>query len=269
MVAAWSLVWLGGVLTGVVAGHDTTRVVAGRVRDARGQRLSGVEVLVAQRVVDTTRGDGWFTAVMPSAVTSLGFRRIGYRPVWFSVDAKGPAADTVSVELTAVPQVLPDLEVAAPRWSKPLRYAGTTNYDDFFRRQKLGLGSFLTREQIDRTPALHTLELLQGLPGVRVTPPMTNPLGAPDGAISFVRCNGPGAKLTIWIDGQLQHLSPDEKGPAGWAIALERIGPAQIEMIEVFRGAAQLPGEYHDDGCAAIGIWTRWNAPKETRDPPP
>ena len=38
---------------------------------------------------------------------------------------------------------------------------------------------------------------------------------------------------------------------------LDRINPAQIELIEVYRGVSDLPGEFHDDNCAAIVIWTK------------
>jgi hypothetical protein len=38
---------------------------------------------------------------------------------------------------------------------------------------------------------------------------------------------------------------------------LERINPAAIEMIEVFRGASEIPPEFHWNGCAVIAIWTR------------
>lgn len=33
--------------------------------------------------------------------------------------------------------------------------------------------------------------------------------------------------------------------------------PAQVEMIEVYTGPAQMPAEFLDDSCAAIAIWTR------------
>jgi len=40
---------------------------------------------------------------------------------------------------------------------------------------------------------------------------------------------------------------------------LSRINPADIEMIEVFRGASEIPAVFHWNGCAVIAIWTRWN----------
>lgn len=40
---------------------------------------------------------------------------------------------------------------------------------------------------------------------------------------------------------------------------LSRVNPSDIEMIEVFRGAGQIPGVFHWNGCAVVAIWTRWN----------
>jgi hypothetical protein len=40
---------------------------------------------------------------------------------------------------------------------------------------------------------------------------------------------------------------------------LSRINPSDIEMIEVYRGASEIPGVFHWNGCAVIAVWTRWN----------
>ena len=40
---------------------------------------------------------------------------------------------------------------------------------------------------------------------------------------------------------------------------LERIPPSDIEMMEIFRGPGELPGEFNNGNCGAISIWTRHN----------
>jgi hypothetical protein len=211
--------------------QDSLRVVAGRVRDQKARKLAGAEVMDAERrILGTTDADGWFA--------------------W-------GLTDTVTVFLTEAAQSLPDLEIEARPW-KPVRYAGTPKYDDFFRRQRLGLGSYLSREQLDRKPAIQTLEYLQGIPGVRIT---IGPPGAESANnIKIVRCSGSGAKVTVWVDGVRligRAPKPDDPGPTTAFGAssetprdvidmLNRIPPADIEMIEVYRD--------------------RWNAPVETRD---
>jgi hypothetical protein len=242
--------------------QDTLRVVAGRVRDEKGRKLSGAEVLdVERRILGTTDLDGWFSVRLPEDARTISFRRIGFKPAGFTFPKGWGLTDTVTVFLAETAQALPDLEVEAKAW-KPVRYAGTTKYDDFFRRQRLGAGTYLSREQLDRKPAIQTLEYLQGIPGIRVD---VGPPGLAWGNnLRIIRCSGPGARVMVWIDGVRQRGGPAI--PAEVINQLSRISPGDIEMIEVYRGAATLPAEFHDDGCAAIAVWTRWNAPLETRD---
>lgn len=244
--------------------QDTLRVVAGRVRDDRGRKLSGAQVLDAdRRVLGTTDLDGWFSVRLPEDAQTISFRRIGFKPAGFTFPKGWGLTDTVTVVLAEAAQALPDLEVEATPW-KPVRYAGTTKYDDFFRRQRLRLGSYLSREELDRKPAIQTLEYLQGIPGVRVS---IGPPGLASGNnLRIVRCSGQGSKVTVWVDGVRQSGASGSTSPAEVIRQLNQVAPGDIEMIEVYRGTATLPGEFHDDGCAAIAVWTRWNAPLETRD---
>ncbi len=272
-----------GLAPSLLNAQDSLRVVAGRVRDQKARKLAGAEVLDAERrVLATTDADGWFAVRLPSTAATISFRRIGFKPTGFTFPKGWSLTDTVTVFLTESAQQLADLEVEAKPW-KPVRYAGTTKYDGFFRRQRLGMGSYLSREQLDRRPAIQTLEYLQNLPGVRVS------IGPPglDWAnnLKITRCSGPSSKVTVWVDGvrllggglgaakaQLGSapIGPTFGGtnetPSDVIEKLNRIPPADIEMMEVYRGAGQLPAEFHEDGCAVIAVWTRWNAPVETRD---
>ncbi len=253
---------IAGSIAPALRAQDTLRVVAGRVRDDKGRKLSGAEVLDAERrVLGTTDLDGWFSVRLPEGARTIGFRRIGFKPAGFTFPKGWGLTDTVTVLLAETAQSLPDLEVEATPW-KPVRYAATTKYDGFFRRQRVGLGTYLSRQQLDRKPAIQTLEYLQGIPGVHVS---IGPPGVEAASnIRIARCSGPGSKVTVWIDGVRQTSASDS--PADVILQLNRISPGDIEMIEVYRGAATLPAELHDDGCAAIAVWTRWNAPLETRD---
>jgi hypothetical protein len=38
---------------------------------------------------------------------------------------------------------------------------------------------------------------------------------------------------------------------------LSRVNPSDIELVEIFRGPGELPGEFNDGNCGAISIWTR------------
>jgi outer membrane cobalamin receptor len=159
-------------------------------------------------------------------------------------------------DTTKAPSTLPEITVEADRFAKPPRYAATTKYDDFFRRRKSGFGTFITREAIEKMNAFHTHEIIRNIPGVRVSSMSGDPETV---RVSFVRCNGGRSNVAVYIDGQ-RLIPRGERGQSGdVAEMLSRISAPQIEMMEVYRGTAEVPGELSEDACAAVVIWTRWN----------
>ena len=250
-------------------------VIEGRVVDPDGAPIAGAEIVwQGDKRSTLTSADGSFTLSVPiRAPTVVLARRPGYNPQALQVDLRGGVWRGTIVLMPGSLR-LPDLEVAA-RYAKPAQYSATTKYDDFFRRQKLGLGTFISREQIEKMNAFHTLEILRGIPGIHVNVGIP---GQPETAdIRIPRCESQDhrlGKVTVWIDGQMliePTHPPGEKGLFGvgsldLAEQLQRISPEGIEMVEVFRGPSQIPGEFHWDGCAAIVIWTRYNpGPDSTR----
>lgn len=233
----------------VLAQNTGPATVVGRVYDHGGRLLAGVEVLVNGRELRaTTDTAGLFTLTVTPADSTVGFRRIGYRPIQLNLRPLPPPEDTVPVELVPSPVELPEIQVFAPA-AKPLRYAGTTKYDEVFLRKKLGLGTFLMRDDLDRRFVMSTPELLQGLPGIHVS------TSGPRSEVRIVRCPNP-ADVSVFVNGT--RLIPTKFGNPLIEM-LERINPADLEMIEIYRGPSQIPGVYHWDGCAAIALWTKWN----------
>lgn len=260
---------------GLAAQADSVRaVISGRVVDLVGNPIKEVEVVwqTDKRSVFTD-AEGAFRLIVPIRdVTVLLVRKPGYRGQALRMDLKG-GSWSGDIVLIAGPYQLPDVEVSA-RYAKPAEYAETDKYDDFFRRQKLGIGTFISREQIEKMNAFHTMDILKGIPGVYVN--MSDPSDPATADIRIPRCTGEGnrvGKVTVWIDGQRlighQALRGGRYGPNALELAemLERIAPSGIEMVEVFRGPSQIPGEFHWDGCAAIAIWTRWNPKSAHKEP--
>ena len=251
--------------------QDTLRLV-GRVQDELRRPIADVEVILNRRDVRaTTNLKGIFSILVASGDSTIGFRRIGYRPMLLSLRPIPSARDTILVELVGSQVQLPELIVSAPP-SKPLRYAGTTKYDEVFQRQKIGFGSLINRETIDQRFGSSTAELLQGIPGVKVS-------NGPPKSVRFARCIDPGG-ITVFIDGARQipnssaNTDPGRRPTATSNPTLKsrpsfnetpvvemlsRVDPSQIEMIEVFRGASEIPGVFHWNGCAVIAVWTKWN----------
>ena len=245
------------------AGHGQTAGVTGVVRDTMGRALDGVEVVVAGINSHAVTGaDGRFslTGLHPGRGV-LQVRRIGYRPTEIEITLAAQREETVEIRLVAQTVVLPEIEVKG-RNLKPSRYATTAKYDDFFRHQRSGFGTFITRDQIDRMNAFHTADILRSVPGFNVTFRDADPTTA---QVRMARCSGRSARINVYIDGTLQRVRDSVESPMGGigslvSVALAGISAPHIEMMEVFRGAAEIPGEFDSgNACAVIAIWTRWN----------
>jgi hypothetical protein len=251
------------------AQSDSVRaVVEGRIVGPGGEAIKDAEIIwQGDKRAVLSREEGSFSLIIPvRGVVVVMVRRPGYNAQALRMDL-GSGVWRGRIVLQPGSQTLPDLEVVA-RYGKPARYSGTTKYDGFFKRQKLGLGTFISRDDIERISATHTLEILRGIPGVHVD--IGTPTDPTTADIRIPRCQSDDHKLgkvTVWIDGALV-IEPTvpwrDRGLHGvgsttLAELLSRISPSDIEMVEVYRGPGQIPGEFHWDGCAAIAIWTRYN----------
>ena len=233
----------------------------GTVRDPDARPVAGVEISGgASRALTDSLGRFVLRGLAGDSVR-LELRRIGYQALTRAVSLRAPPAE---LELVMHPDavVLPEIRATA-RPAKPAKYLGTTKYDGFFQRQKLGLGTFITREQIEQMNAFHTYEILRGIPGINVSIGNGDPT---DAEIRIPRCFGGNGRVTVWIDGKMQLPSSSpgrDPGHTGRDIDLAehlaRITPTNIEMVEIYRGASQIPGVFQWDGCAVIAIWTRYN----------
>ena len=239
----------------------------GIVRDPDARPIPGVVVRAPETRTLTDSLGRFVLRGLSGDSIRLELRGIGYRPLTVTVSLPAPVGG-LDLVMQLDRTVLPEIRATA-RPTKPAKYLGTTKYDGFFQRQKLGLGTFITREQIERMNAFHTVEILRGIPGISVNIGNGDPT---DVDIRIPRCAGGNSRVTVWIDGRMQLPSSNRvgidpnaasQGRSGrdydLAELLSRITPTGIEMVEVYRGASQIPGVFHWDGCAVIAIWTRYN----------
>ena len=261
----------------LAAQADTSRImIAGTVIDPLRNPIEGAEIRIMGGGPSALSSPaGTFRIFVPRSKQILvQVRRPGYRAELLVLDREW--SGTVLLQ----PGVfeLPEIKVTA-RYAKPAKYAGTAKYDDYFRRRRIGFGQFISREDIERRNPFRTIEILQGQAGIRTS---IHPLGAADGSVvAFARCNEYPPKINVYIDGRklmgqasasaesilqrMQSVSFSDDALAGQrrimaAVGemLDRIPPGDIELIEIFRGPGELPGEFNDGNCGAISIWTRW-----------
>jgi hypothetical protein len=261
----------------LAAQADTSRImIAGTVIDPLRNPIEGAEIRIVgggPAVLSSPAGT-FRIFVARSGQILVQVRRPGYRAELLALDREW--SGTVLLQ----PGVfeLPEIKVTA-RYAKPAKYAGTAKYDDYFRRRRIGFGQFISREDIERRNPFRTIEILQGQAGIRTA---IHPPGAASGSVvAFARCNEYPPKINVYIDGRklmgeasasaesilqrMQSVSFGDDALAGQrrtmaAVGemLERIPPGDIELIEIFRGPGELPGEFNDGNCGAISIWTRW-----------
>ncbi|MGE0439777.1 MAG: carboxypeptidase regulatory-like domain-containing protein [Gemmatimonadales bacterium] len=255
--------------------------LTGVVRSSDGIPLRGAEIGIVDGAARTTTNDSgrYVLRDVPTGTVVFFARAIGYLPTTFVV-AMGFGSQTRDVGLQTAATALPEIRAYA-KWAKPARLAHTTKYDDFYRRRKAGFGTFLTRDVIERSTAMQAFELLRGIPGINVT---WNPPGVVGTEVRFVRCQDP-TRVGIWIDGVRQVFNPRlatevSTGPIAspearsrmwqeWLELIGRVRPSEIEAMEIFRGSSQVPGEFLDNSCGAVVIWTREGGSRRLADESP
>ncbi|MGQ0702014.1 MAG: carboxypeptidase-like regulatory domain-containing protein [Gemmatimonadales bacterium] len=262
-------------------GQQVQASIQGRVISRSGEPISGAETtIIGSEAAALTDSAGRFQLVgIPPGVSVLRVRRIGFKAQHLLLNLEAAAVPTVEIMLDPGPQVLPEIVVTAKE-AKPVEFAWTTKYDDFFRRKGLGLpgGTFITADEIHRRPAMHTAELLEHyVPGARVIMHFPGDGGT---EIVFPRCSRATGFVGVWVDGRKFHVGPEyQQAPdirprlpgqrpsqaevekarrmaTQLADILDLIPVSQIQFMEVYRGIGSIPGVF-SGGCGAIAIWTK------------
>ena len=193
------------------------------------------------------------------AAARLRAGRIGYRDVTTPlVHFDGRTFFSVEIHLDVEAVLLAPLEIVAR--SAPRRSPVFSGFD---LRARTGMGSYITRRDIeDRGPTLVT-DLLAHLPGVRLE-------GGGRGnrrTVTMARTTlGPGGgacPVQVFLDGTLVTPRPSPGIQAGRVDTNvyidDLVAPSAVEGIEVYRGAATVPPEFMNPNsrCGVVAIWTR------------
>jgi hypothetical protein len=226
-------------LTGTVLDDATQRPVAAATIE-----LSEPSGRIRHRVQSDPDGRFVFARI-PAGTYHITAARIGYQasrrlPLTLA------RSDTVRVEIrisTAAVLMAPLEIVAAAR--QPAVHPGLEEFE--FRRQR-NAGTFITREEIETRNATNTLDLLSGT-GVRISG-------------KLVTVGRTGCYMMVYIDGAaMTTITGRNRVESGRdpRTALLSVLPVDIEAMEIYRGAAQIPPEFGGatGQCGAIAIWTR------------
>lgn len=235
---------------GVRDAHDTGRVV-GLVRDGRdGRGIGGVSIHLEgpEERTAVTDSEGVFRfELLPPGTYAIRARHLAYEALEVEVEVVGDDRTTrveiqLLAEAIALEPVVVEVEGRRPTFG-PLAEV----YDRVERQRLLGLGTILTRDDIENRVVGRVSDLLRGMAGVRLAP-------GPDGNTVHMRraASFRGCPVQIYVDGmKVGTGSPDLY-----------VLPMEVEIIEVYRGAAQVPPEYSgsDAQCGVVAVWTRRGA---------
>ena len=164
-------------------------------------------------------------------------RALGYRPLMWSLTlAPGQTAHgLIGLKHIETAVVLPELTVVGEQYV-------SSRMSGYYQRRQLGFGQYIDRDAIERRNTSVMTDLLLGLPGVRVYR-TDNPFSS---GVAFLRCE----RIGVYVDGFRLWGDPGDN--------LSLINPADVEAMEIYRGASELPAEFMSDDCGAIVIWTRY-----------
>lgn len=247
-----------GTLTGLIVDADSEEPVEG-----------ATVVLPGLRRMVSTNSLGRFTIPsLPPGIVAMEVTRLGYAEVDGEVRIELGETTETRITLATEAILLEPITVVGIR-----RRIDLAGMDDFERRYHSGWGQFILQDEIERRMSNKLTQMLYET-GVQV---------ANDGRAIYMRRTGCGP--LVYLDGvKLTHLSrgdgpaaqpsvsvgrglpwgdPDAnpREEAAWAVNL--VHPGDVRVVEIYRGPAEVPGQYLDSNarCGVILIWTKRGLP--------
>jgi hypothetical protein len=207
---------------------------------------------------------GKFTIEIPrKGEYRLEFSRIGYalrlsKPMQLD---SGRAYEVNNV------QMAPRAVAIAPLPVKGEARVPALERNGFYSRKHAGLGHFIDRAMIEKRAPIATTDMFSGVRGVRLTPKSGGGSNVflRSGAANNIRTGGWCSPL-VFVDGVPMSFDEALSAPASRGIResaqpydFDLMHPQDIEAIEIYRTAAEVPSRYSGagSGCGVILIWRR------------
>ena len=235
-----------------VAGHQSSiGAIYGVVVDTSGASLPlvGVVMLDAPYTqVRTNRGGGYHIDSVAPGTHLLRFRRIGLVPTTVTVTVHADDVTGVDVIMATMPQMLAAISIQDT--------LGEVMHlpPDVLDRMRNGVGSYITAADIERRHPTRTSQMLQYVTGVEVTRD-----GTVNNTRGFISLKTVPCKygMPVYIDGAKiadPHIGADSLH--GTPLT-DYVPPGDVAVIEVYRGAGELPAALPQNPCGGLFIWTK------------
>lgn len=205
-----------------------------------GSPLAGAVVsLVGLGIQGTTDSGGRILVrgVLPGS-HSVHARYLGYAATSARVALAPGAPAELRLDLPVQPIPLAELRVVTLR---PL--LETTGFRD---RARAGFGTFITREEITRMRPRLLSDVLRRVSGMSLSG--ARPGGDARASVRGSKVMLGGCPIQYYIDGTMTA-----------AFNVDDVPPADVEGMEIYRGAATIPPAYNKGTalCGVVVIWTR------------
>lgn len=210
------------------------------------------------------------------ATHRLVFGATGFRPETTEVDLDVDMLELSPVALQPAVRRLEERVVTATGEKLSARISG------FEERRKFGNGTFIDRTALERFASSQTSDALQALaPGISVRRGTSRRAWAATARApfssggAFTKAGGfqldnsdiaagarPACYMDVYLDGALVYNSKASSSGPGTGIPLfdlNSISPEQIESVEVYSSASQVPAQFNrtSGGCGVLVIWLR------------
>lgn len=208
-------------------------VVTGRVTDSAGTPLARAEVASsrpARRAVTDANGRFRIDSLWPGEQL-IAVRRMGFRSATTTLTLQPGERRSADFRLAVLPVPLDTIVTEAAAVDEYLRQVG------FYRRQKMGFGDYVTRQELDRMAVFDVWDVIRRMPFLEVVERF-------------------GRRYVVTAEGRCRpHLFVDGLT----VIDLDGIPVSIVDGIEVYRRSTLIPMEFSAAGraCAAIAVWTR------------
>ncbi|HEV8366249.1 MAG TPA: carboxypeptidase-like regulatory domain-containing protein [Gemmatimonadaceae bacterium] len=257
VAAAASTVQAQSFVRGVVRAESTLRSVG------------GAEITIAdlRRVARSNSTGRYFFDSIPPGSHQIAVRALGYEPLVASLTIDpAEAPDTADVDFLLKPSAIELKTVTVEAKSTPIPNGKMA---DFERRRRVGVGQFLQREQLQKNQDTPLSITLRTLLAVRL---VVRPWQCGGGyAAASGRGEGgfggggqqlvcgqlrfpPACYVAVYIDGARVWAWDTPEPPN-----VDDLLAAELEGIELYRGASELPPELLATGnqCGALLLWSR------------
>jgi hypothetical protein len=237
--------YAAGQRAGSVADPEATVRVVGRVVDhTTGTGLPLARVVISEPDSSRDQGIVWrglsgpngrFEAgALPAGTFELRVETLAFSPLVYAITLEGDASVDLHIEM--VPDAL-ELSPLVVTTTRPRRL----ELGGFYERRATGLGTTMTRADIEALGPPRVTDLFYGLAGVDVIP-------STRGRSADVRLRR-GCSPQVVLNG----------APFTYPISLDDlVNVGELEAIEVYHGATAgaLP-YYSTNSCGTIMVWTR------------